>query len=84
MQHVLLIAWQSTNTISRNITRVSWALLFNPRQSQNVIIVIGSVVFISDRFELKDFWSPGSTYVFVHENNIVILFSYRVLDLGLM
>lgn len=62
MQHVLLIACQSTNSISGNITHVSGALLFNLTQSQSVIIGLGSVVFISDRFELKDFWSPSSSF----------------------
>lgn len=71
MQHVLLIACQSVHTISRNITHVSQALLFNLTQSQNFISGLGSMVFISDRFELKDFRIPGSSYVFAHENNRV-------------
>lgn len=69
MPHVLLIASQSMHAISRNITHVSRALLFNLTHGQNCISGLESVVFISDRFELKDFWSPGSSYVFPHENN---------------
>lgn len=36
------------------------------------------MVFVSDRFELKDFWSPGFSSVFAHENNTAKCYLHTV------
>lgn len=36
------------------------------------------MVFISDRFELKDSWSPGFSAVFAHENNTAKCYLHTV------
>lgn len=83
VRHVLLIASQSLDALSRNTTRVSWALLFNLTLSQNFISGLRSLLsyLIDLSWRTVEFRFPLQL---CSEKQRRFLFTYNILDLRLM